>query len=87
MKRNARGNHGVSSGLRFIRRQMERAPGRGLLALLVAAVLLFGLCYLQESITTNQEEMERLYRMDKSWRAYPPKRYWFRCQPEWVYFL
>ena len=65
MKRNARGNHGVSSGLRFIRRQMERAPGRGLLALLVAAVLLFGLCYLQESITTNQEEMERLYRMVK----------------------
>ena len=61
MERKERGNPKCPFGLRFVRRQTERAPGRWILALLVAAVLLFGLCYLQNIIGTNEREMERLY--------------------------
>ena len=61
MERKERGNPKCPFGLRFVRRQTERAPGRWILALLVAAVLLFGLCYLQNIIGINEREMERLY--------------------------
>ena len=61
MERKAKRNCALSVRCRYVARQIHRSPGRGLLALLVAAVLLFGLCYLQESILSNQQEMERLY--------------------------
>ena len=61
MERKAKRNCALSDRCRYVARQIHRSPGRGLLALLVAAVLLFGLCYLQESILSNQQEMERLY--------------------------
>ena len=61
MERKAKRNGAQSVRCRYVARQIRRSPGRGLLALLVAAVLLFGLCYLQESILSNQQEMERLY--------------------------
>lgn len=50
MERKAKRNCALSVRCRYVARQIHRSPGRGLLALLVAAVLLFGLCYLQESI-------------------------------------
>ncbi len=51
----------IPGRLRYVGRQLLRAPGRSFLALLVAGALLFGLCYLNHSIASNEAEIQRLY--------------------------
>ena len=70
MERKAKRNCALSVRCRYVARQIHRSPGRGLLALLVAAVLLFGLCYLQESILSAGNGAALLHH--RSWWADSP---------------